>query len=345
MCAIIGWAGKIPKGLLTRMLIGAETRGKDSTGLAFRAVEDGKTCNLCYRHIVPARTFVDIHKDFVGDARRSFRGIAHTRNASPGMPIDNSNAHPYVYPWENMGKYYFAHNGRIQNWKVIKAEQIEIYSRELNELISEFVALTASGEKPMTAEEVKVVLTALAKAEREPVSKEQDALKALAEDKFNAAQGIAARLRYVENATTDSMILGPCIENRDFSEVDGCMALVWMKADNVYTFRSAKEAVAATVVWKYKKPASGEPADDQLVTIVASTKEIIEKSFDKIADAVDSDIAFINYDEGRIYRLMPNTMVDEGRVPVHQAIEDEFSSSVVETETAEQIKIEDAGTK
>lgn len=328
------------------MLISAESRGKDSTGVAFRAIENGTPCNLCYRHIVPARTFTEIHRDFLGDARRSFRGIAHTRNASPGMPVDNMNAHPFPYPWESSAKWYFAHNGRVVNWKELKAAQIDTYTRELNDIIGSLVVLTSRpGEPPTDFAEVKAVLTALSKPERDAVAKQQAELKAISEDKFVAAQGIAARLRYLESAETDSMVLGPCIENRDFSEVDGCMALVWMKADNVYTFRSAKEAVAATVVWKYKKqePDGMRTQDgDQVVTIVASTKEIIEKSLEKISDEVDASISWLTYDEGRIYRLMPGSLVDEGRVPIHRAIEDEFSSATVETEVASATKIEDA---
>lgn len=128
MCAIISWAGMLPKGLLTNLLLQSERRGHDSTGLAFRL----KDSNVSFRQAISASEFVNNpeNRAIMSDARRSVVGIAHTRRASPGMPINNQNAHPFLY-W----RYFFVHNGVVQNWKELR-----------DDLIRQFVAAAASAE-------------------------------------------------------------------------------------------------------------------------------------------------------------------------------------------------------
>lgn len=112
MCTVIAWNGKMPKGFFTNILEEAETRGRDSTGFAFRNV-DNKT--QVYRQAISAAQFTKHHQKYIGEARKSKIGIAHTRRASAGMPVNNGNAHPFVY-----GKLVFAHNGKIDNWEALK---------------------------------------------------------------------------------------------------------------------------------------------------------------------------------------------------------------------------------
>lgn len=234
MCAIISWNGKLPKGLLTQLLLKSERRGRDSTGLAFRV--GGST--VSYRQAIPASEFVSDpdNNRFLGDARRALMGIAHTRRASPNMPIDNKNAHPFLY-W----RYFFAHNGKIQNWRELQ-EQLVVHFTE--------VAAKSEGETRKTAEWC---------------------------------------INYCRNAQTDSKILGPYIHTEDFTPIVGCMALVWLHGDDVYTTRMAKEATATTVVWRYINPPKDEVIEDSMVTLIGSTHEIIDDALKSLARTIEYD--------------------------------------------------------
>lgn len=111
----------LPKGLLTNLLLQSERRGHDSTGLAFRLEKS----NVSYRQAVSAREFI-AHPDnrtIMSDARRALVGIAHTRRASPGMPINNQNAHPFLY-W----RYFFVHNGVVQNWRELRDDLVRQFT-------------------------------------------------------------------------------------------------------------------------------------------------------------------------------------------------------------------------
>lgn len=334
MCAIIGWAGKLPKGLLTRLLVSAETRGRDSTGVSFRTLDDaGKPSNLCYRQVVPARTFVELHDKFMSDARRSHRGIAHTRRASPGMPVDNLNAHPYTWPYGKQGRYLFAHNGRIENWNEMKSKRVEQYTQELNQKIETALETIKQADETATPE---IVLDALTKLTVGVKEKDADTkfiplptIWKVDGDLLKSLSSSFARLHYFNSATTDSMVLGPHVEDRDFSNLIGCMAVVWMRADRVFTYRCAKEAIAANVIWKYKKPADGEPKDDQTLTVVASTPEIIVDSLGKLTE-IETDYSFSDIREGVVYEVTPTGVESQGSVPSPVGHEDKFTSAVVE---------------
>ena len=344
MCSIIAYSGLLPKGVLSRMLIEAETRGKDSTGVAFRTTENGRTVNVCYRNCVPASDFIQIHEDVIGQARRSFRGIAHTRRASPGMPIDNTNAHPYTYPYGSAGKYFFAHNGRITNWKALKDSNTLELELELVQISAEHGVAKCDGDasdEEASIEAMRAWSGFKSKTEISAVAPEKiHAIEATHQDVRDRIKAVSARLSYLERATTDSMVLGPCIETRDFSQVDGCMAIVWIRADSIFAFRQAKEGVAYNIVWKYKEPMKGEPVGDQVVTIVASVPGIVNNAFAKLAETLDYDIKECEFGEGHIYKVTPTGLEDEGAVPVHRAFEDTFSSERVGPETTKD-KIEE----
>lgn len=281
MCAIVSWSGKLPKGLVSRLMTRMEVRGRDSVGLAFRL----DSMSTSFKQAVSASEFVDNkeNSDILGDARRSLRGIIHTRRASLGMPIDDRNAHPFSY-W----RYFFAHNGKIQNWKEIRSLLQDYYRGEVTRL-------TELGDKSKAEAEIAKYC-----------------------------------VKYCDQITTDSMVLGPYIELRDFSNIVGCMGLVWMRGPDVYVFRYAKEAVAATVIWRYTKEQKGEKVEDQVVTLVASTPQIIESALDKVPD-IEYDLSDFNvFPEGRIFRIEPMGLKDEGEVPTNQPVEDSFSSEPVE---------------
>lgn len=295
MCAITGWAGKLPKGVLTQLLINAEERGRDSTGVAFRL--EGR--NKSFKSAVSATEFVNEkeNQNFLGHARRSLRGMAHTRRASAGMPINDDNAHPFLY-WHVL----FAHNGKVQNWKEIKAFLIEHFQNSLAKVKA-------------------------ASPENEELIKTHEFC-----------------LRYSTKITTDSMVLGPYIISRNFSSIVGCMGLVWMHMSNLYCMRVAKEATSANIIWRYRDDVDPKVLDkdadfqDHMVTLVASTREIILKSFERLK-TIEFDVVEKDIEEGRVYKVDPTGIVDEGAVPINAThIEDKFSSEVVKTET----KVEEA---
>jgi len=286
MCAIFGWNGKMPKGLISKVLRGMESRGRDSVGVAFRVKgNDGKMQNKCYRLADSANHFVTDNEPILSDARRSTVGIAHTRRASPGMPINDRNAHPFPY-W----RYFFAHNGKIRNWREIKALLQSHFKTETDRLTQ------ANDPRAKTAEYCS---------------------------------------QFSDSITTDSMVLGPYIESRDFRSIQGCMGLVWMVGKSVYTMRFEKEAVACTIVWRYKDVALAEKetSDDEMITLVASTPEIIQKAFEQCTGVEFELGPMIEFKEGHVFRLEATGLVDEGKVPTGVGEKDKFTSESVEEPT------------
>lgn len=286
MCAILGWNGKMPKGLISNLLRGMESRGRDSTGIAFRVkTSSGQMQNKCYRLADTAHRFVTENESILSDARRSVIGIAHTRRASPNMPINDRNAHPFPY-W----RFFFAHNGKIQNWRTIKSLLQNHFASEAKRLA----------------------------AENNPMAKTAEYCT-----------------DYANSITTDSMVLGPYIESRDFRSIQGCMGLVWMMGPNVYTLRFEKEAVACTVVWRYTsiELAEKETSEDEIITVVASTPEIIKNAFEKCSGIEFELGSVVEFTEGHIYRIEPDGLLDEGAVPMGIGQQDKFSSDAVASET------------
>lgn len=262
MCTVIAWSGKMPRGMLTQLLSHAESRGRDSTGIAYHET-DGI---ITHRQCIPASRFIQEHQDLIGRARKSTSGIAHARRASPGNPINNDNAHPFAY-----FQYVFAHNGRIDNADALRDAHIA---------------------------ELKAQSTLTEKETRQ--------------------------LRYFEACTTDSMIIGPYIHKRDFTDLVGDMGLVWLSGHKVYCMHTCKELSCATLTWT-------TPDENGQVTIAASTPAIITDSAKDCPDLSFTSQFYI-VEEHRIYNLTPAVLLDEGPVPVNpENKHDTFSSSVIDS--------------
>lgn len=289
MCSIIGWTGELPKGLLSALLVEAESRGRDSTGIAFYL--DGNSRG--YRQAIPAHAFVKKNNKECGEARRAHFGLAHCRRASRGMPIDNRNAHPYAY-----GRTFFAHNGSIQNWEDLKKARLATIETQL-------------GNSPTDDEK----------------------------------KGLEARKRYLTAVTTDSMILGPYISQRDFSEVKGSIGLVWMRDDSVYVMRSAKELEATTIIWKPMEKSKEKEDTIHSVTVAASTKRIISDALVSLKN-IECEYSWTELAENRLYQLAPDKILDKGPISTNtENSTDTFTSAEVvdEAEVNQEItKLADA---
>lgn len=339
MCAIIGWSGRLPKGLLTELLREGEDRGRDSTGIAYRGVNtNGHPANFNCRHALNAKKFVVENGDSMSRARRSLRGIGHTRRASPGMPIDNYNAHPFVFY-----RCFFAHNGKIVNWVELRDSMRARFLALQAEADENLTRLLEAGPSHAATAEKLWRFDFHANAKLPPAQQINLERALLDLTSQNVDLGTAVRnaleRRYdalyldPRSCQTDSMVLGPFIRELDFSQVVGCMALVWMHGSNVYTFRYGKEAVAAQITWKYTSDEARATDDpgvnaEQALTLVASTEAMVTKSLEAL-EGVDYECKFVTFEEDHRYRLEPLGLVDEGILPVSLRVPDEFSSATV----------------
>ena len=104
----------MPPGSLTKLLVAAQVRGTHSTGIAW--FNRGCDRYSFYKNAVPAEKFVVDDNLNVALAETASFGIAHCRNASPKMPVNTDNAHPFV--WH---KLIYAHNGAVKNWHTLRA--------------------------------------------------------------------------------------------------------------------------------------------------------------------------------------------------------------------------------
>ncbi len=139
---------------------------------------------------------------------------------------------------------------------------------------------------------------------------------------------------YAKNITTDSQTLGPFINSRDFTLVRGCMALTWVRGQDVYVFRFGKEAVCAKVTWQWTKEVEGEAESKdkavQMLTLVTSTKEILEKALNKLDPSITINVEYVDFPERHIFKLNYEGLLDEGVAKTYAApIVDEFSSQTV----------------
>jgi len=371
MCAIIGWTGHLPRGFLSQLLIESGSRGKDSTGIAFYGQFKEKATEYsaigAYKDVLDSSSFVkdeDVQK-VLSQARRSPMGLGHTRRASPGMPIDSRNAHPYGY-WG----LYFAHNGRVENWKILKTTLIEhfksIVSSELDKgLKASQVEIDASAHEDLVNDLINFVVEiesnskALGITSRDFWALDSARQSGHVWNSLTDRRGVIEKdflnlpmreimksadcTKYAMDITTDSQVLGPFINARDFRLVEGCMALVWINrtknGPEVFTMRYGKEAISAKITWRWKCESytskgklieESKDAEVKLLTIVASTREIIKNALDKLDSNIEWAVEYQEYEECHIYRLDIGGLVDEGKVDVYEhCTQDDFSSQTV----------------
>jgi glutamine phosphoribosylpyrophosphate amidotransferase len=256
----------MPVGLLYQLFHAAEHRGRDSTGVAYWDVD--KAQNVVVKHAVTATLFTKFNAQYVSGAQRAPRGIAHTRRASPKMPVDNDNAHPFMYE-----SYVFAHNGVVKNWQQLR-----------------------DGALPTLEDQTK-----------------KDTL-------------LQSKLDYMKRITTDSMILGPAIESRNFSPAVGALGLVWLHGEKIYAFRSKKELTSAVIKWNTEE----KPKEENKLIVVASTWEIIALALSKLENVqYDADERILL--ENHLYEISDETVIDSGQLPVNSANQaDKFTSTCVD---------------
>jgi hypothetical protein len=131
-------------------------------------------------------------------------------------------------------------------------------------------------------------------------------------------------LDYINNVTTDTMILGPAIETLDFSPAIGSIGLAWLVAEKLYAFHSMKELTSATVDWNYE----GSTVRHTL-SLLASTWEMIDISLQALKNVRFTAKETI-LKENVLYELTADAVVDSGPVPVNKANEIDLFSSAVE---------------
>jgi hypothetical protein len=119
------------------------------------------------------------------------------------------------------------------------------------------------------------------------------------------------------------MILGACIEDLDFSQVVGCMGLIWLYGNELRCMRHQKELTSAVVKWSIKG------GKKNTVAIVSSLWTIIKEALEAInsLDEVGYEAQEYLLSENTLYSIQEGKIVDEGPVPVNSAlIVDKISS-------------------
>jgi hypothetical protein len=109
---------------------------------------------------------------------------------------------------------------------------------------------------------------------------------------------------------------------------------VWLRDKEVFAFRYGKEAVAAKIVWRFKSHKKDDESADEsadlsthLLTLVASTREIVNRALGKLDDNIEVTVDFIPFEERHVYKLTLEGLEDTGKVAVSGNVhEDKFSS-------------------
>ncbi len=115
MCGIVGAvAQRNITPILLEGLKRLEYRGYDSCGIALHA--DGRL----QRSRSTSRV-AELEKQIAEEGLSGFTGIAHTRWATHGAPV-NFNAHPHFSPTEENARVALVHNGIIENHDELRAE-------------------------------------------------------------------------------------------------------------------------------------------------------------------------------------------------------------------------------
>ncbi len=140
MCGIVCYVGKQKaKSILLEGLKRLEYRGYDSAGLA---IQDGN--HIDYHRA--AGKIIELEKKVNGLDMKGTFGIAHTRWATHGEPIEK-NAHPQTDQDENV---FVIHNGIIENYYTLKKKLgksgVTFRSETDTEVLAQLIALNFEGD-------------------------------------------------------------------------------------------------------------------------------------------------------------------------------------------------------
>ncbi|MBW1887356.1 MAG: isomerizing glutamine--fructose-6-phosphate transaminase, partial [Deltaproteobacteria bacterium] len=140
MCGIVCYVGKQKaKSILLEGLKRLEYRGYDSAGLA---IQDGN--HIDYHRA--AGKIIELEKKVNGLDMKGTFGIAHTRWATHGEPIEK-NAHPQMDQDENV---FVIHNGIIENYYNLKKKLgksgVTFRSETDTEVLAQLIALNFEGD-------------------------------------------------------------------------------------------------------------------------------------------------------------------------------------------------------
>ncbi|MBM7705006.1 glutamine--fructose-6-phosphate transaminase (isomerizing) [Metabacillus iocasae] len=114
MCGIVGYIGnQDSKEILLRGLEKLEYRGYDSAGIAV-VNEEGV-------HLFKEKGRIAELREIVDSSVKAPAGIGHTRWATHGVP-SKENAHPHQ---STSGRFTLVHNGVIENYAILKREQLQ----------------------------------------------------------------------------------------------------------------------------------------------------------------------------------------------------------------------------
>ncbi|QCU89540.1 glutamine--fructose-6-phosphate transaminase (isomerizing) [Thiomicrorhabdus sediminis] len=136
MCGIVG--GVAERNIVPILLEGLkrlEYRGYDSSGIALLNANQEIERVRSLGKISALETSIEAYKRSESALFNGFIGIAHTRWATHGVPAEN-NAHPHICN----NQVAVVHNGIIENYQSLKAEQIVEGYRFTSETDTEVVA-------------------------------------------------------------------------------------------------------------------------------------------------------------------------------------------------------------
>lgn len=162
MCGICGYIvtkkGKEDKAKLnvTHLLMEAEVRGDDATGIAYPTEKDGKKCVRWSKAALPAFKFVATkgYRECLKEANPTVL-IGHCRAKTQGDPANNANNHPIIMD----SGLALVHNGMIYNDKEIFAANKDIVRKgEVDsEIIAALIEYRLFNDCPNTIEAIQSV--------------------------------------------------------------------------------------------------------------------------------------------------------------------------------------------
>lgn len=109
--------------------------------------------------------------------------------------------------------------------------------------------------------------------------------------------------KYVENITTDSMVLGPALALNDFKRVFGRIGLVWLKGASAYCLKSNQNLTSAKLNWNFIGSSTRHTA-----TIAVTHWKTLIKAL-KNTEKMEYSVKEFPLSHGTIYELLPEKIV------------------------------------